>query len=87
MATGQARNQRESELTAEQKARIEAVRANRRSPAAKAEESRIRAVVDQEYRKTGTLKTTGDGTQWASWCHFADSSCACVVSESDWGFP
>ena len=62
MATEQARKQREPKLTAEQKARVESIRAKRRSPAARVEEAKTRTELDREYRETGTLKTAGDGT-------------------------
>ncbi len=62
MPTDQVRKQRESELTTEEKARVDAIRAKHRSPAARAEEARIRTALEQEHRKTGTPKTTGDGT-------------------------
>jgi len=62
MPTDQARRPRESELTPEQEARVEAIRARHRTPEARAEEARVREALDREYRETGTLKTTGDGT-------------------------
>jgi len=62
MATDRAHRPRESDLTPEQREGLEAVRARRRSPEARKEEVRIRDVLEREYRETGTLKTTGDGT-------------------------
>jgi ribosome-binding protein aMBF1 (putative translation factor) len=62
MATPQARKSRESNLTPEQKARVEAIRAKNRTPAARAEEARVREMLDREYRETGTIATTGDAT-------------------------
>jgi ribosome-binding protein aMBF1 (putative translation factor) len=62
MATDQARRPRESELTPEERMRVEAMRAKHRSPAAREEEAQTRAVLEQEYRKTGNLRTTGDAT-------------------------
>ncbi|MFI5460421.1 MAG: helix-turn-helix domain-containing protein [Isosphaerales bacterium] len=51
-----------AELTPEQKARVEAVRAKQRTPEARAEEARLRESFDREYREIGTLATAGDGT-------------------------
>jgi transcriptional regulator with XRE-family HTH domain len=62
MATDQARKPRELHLTAEECARVEAVRAKRRTPEARAEEARVREALEREYRETGTLKSDGDGT-------------------------
>jgi ribosome-binding protein aMBF1 (putative translation factor) len=62
MATPQARKARESNLTPEQQARVEAILATRRTPEARAEESRLREMLDREYRETGAIATTGDGT-------------------------
>ena len=62
MATDQARKERGRDLTAGEKSRIEAIRAKRRTPAARAEEARVRDALDQEYRTTGTLQTVGNGT-------------------------
>ncbi len=62
MAADQARKPQRSDLTPEQKARIEAIRAKNRSPQARAEQARSREAFDREYRPTGTIKTTGDGT-------------------------
>jgi ribosome-binding protein aMBF1 (putative translation factor) len=62
MATDQARKQRERALNPELKAELDAIRAKRNSPTARAEETKTRAILDEEYRKTGTLKTIGDGT-------------------------
>jgi ribosome-binding protein aMBF1 (putative translation factor) len=62
MATDQARQPRESELTLEQQARVDAIRARHRTPEARAEEARLREVLAREFQETGTLKTTGDGT-------------------------
>jgi ribosome-binding protein aMBF1 (putative translation factor) len=56
------RKPRESGLTPEQKARVEAIRAKNRTPEARAAEARVREVLDREYRETGTIATTGDGT-------------------------
>src|SRR5262249_52855217 len=62
MDTDQARKSRGSELTPEQKSRVEVILARRRTPGARTEEVRIREALEREYRETGTLKTTGDGT-------------------------
>lgn len=62
MATQQTRKPRGAELTAEQAERVEAIRARRRTPDARAEEARVRETLEREYRETGTLKGTGDGT-------------------------
>jgi DNA-binding XRE family transcriptional regulator len=62
MATPETREPRGAELNDEQKARIEALRARRRTPEARAEEARVRETLEREYRETGTLKVTGDGT-------------------------
>jgi transcriptional regulator with XRE-family HTH domain len=51
-----------AELTPEQKARVEAIRAKHRTPEARAKEARLRESLDREYRETGTLATAGDGT-------------------------
>lgn len=62
MSTRRMSEPRGAELTAEQEARVEAIRARRRTPEARAEEARAREVLDREYRQTGTLKVSGDGT-------------------------
>lgn len=62
MATDQARKPRQSDLTPEQKARVEAIRTKNRSSEARAEEKRVREALETECRATGTIKTTGDGT-------------------------
>ena len=62
MATQQTRKPRGAELTDEQKTRVEAIRARHRTPEARAEEAQVREVLEREYRETGTLKGTGDGT-------------------------
>jgi ribosome-binding protein aMBF1 (putative translation factor) len=62
MATDQARKSRRTDLTPEQEARVEAIRAKNRAPEARAEQTRSREALDREYRETGTNKTTGDGT-------------------------
>jgi DNA-binding XRE family transcriptional regulator len=56
------RKPRDSSLTPEQKARVEAIRAQNRTPEARAAEAQVREVRDYEYRETGTIATTGDGT-------------------------
>ena len=65
LATDQVRETHESGLTAEQKARVESVRAKHHSPGARAEEALVRVALEREYRETGSLKTTGDGTTMA----------------------
>ena len=62
MATRQTHKPREQELTAEQKARVEAIRAQHPTPEARAEEARVRETLEREYRETGTLKGAGDST-------------------------
>jgi ribosome-binding protein aMBF1 (putative translation factor) len=62
MTTDQARKSQRSNLTPEQQARVEAIRAKHRTPEARAEEKRTRDALDREFRETGTIKTTGDGT-------------------------
>jgi ribosome-binding protein aMBF1 (putative translation factor) len=62
MATDQARKSQRSDLTPEQQARVEAIRAKHRTPEARAEEIRSREALDREFRETGTIETTGDGT-------------------------
>jgi transcriptional regulator with XRE-family HTH domain len=62
MATDQVHKRRESDLSPEQKARVEAIRAKHRTSKVRAEEARAREALDREYRETGTLKTTSDGT-------------------------
>ncbi len=60
MATPLARKACESNLTPEQEARLEAIRAKNRTPAARAEEARVREMLDREYRQTGSIATTGE---------------------------
>jgi ribosome-binding protein aMBF1 (putative translation factor) len=62
MATDKARKPRRPNLSPEQEAEVEAIRAKRRTPEARAEQAREREILDREYRETGTIKTTGDGT-------------------------
>ena len=62
MATQQTRKPKGAELTAEQKARVDAIRGRHRTPEDHAEEIRVRATLEREYRETGNLKVTGDGT-------------------------
>jgi DNA-binding XRE family transcriptional regulator len=62
MATGHSHETQGKGLTDEQKARVEAIRARHRTPEARAEEARLRDILDREYRETGTIKTTGDAT-------------------------
>jgi ribosome-binding protein aMBF1 (putative translation factor) len=62
MATRQTREPRGAELTDEQKARVEALRARHRTPEDRAEEARVRETLEREYRETGTLKGTSYGT-------------------------
>ena len=60
MATDRARKR--PDLTPEQRARVEAIRAKNRTPEARTEEARNREPLDREHRETGTIKTTGDRT-------------------------
>jgi DNA-binding XRE family transcriptional regulator len=53
----------ESQLTPDQRARIEAARAKRRTPEVRAEEAKIREALDREYRETGTIKAAGDSIE------------------------
>ncbi len=62
MATDHIRKPLASNLTAEQKARVEAIRAKNRTPEARAAEAQVRDILDREHRETGTIATTGDGT-------------------------
>jgi ribosome-binding protein aMBF1 (putative translation factor) len=62
MATDQVRKPARSDLTPEQIARVEAIRAKHRAPEARAKEKRDREALDRERRETGTIKTSGDGT-------------------------
>jgi ribosome-binding protein aMBF1 (putative translation factor) len=62
MATRQTRKPRGAEWTVEQEARVEAIRARRRTPEARTEEAQVREALEREYRETDTLKGTGDGT-------------------------
>ena len=62
MAIDQDRRRRTTPLTAEEMKRVEAVRAKHRTPESRAKEARTREILDQEYRETGTIATTGDGT-------------------------
>jgi DNA-binding XRE family transcriptional regulator len=50
----------ESQLTPDQRARIEAAKAKRRTPEARAEEAKIREALNREYRETGTIEAAGD---------------------------
>jgi len=50
----------ERRLTPDQRARIEAAKARRRTPEARAEEAKIRETLDREYRETGTIEAAGD---------------------------
>ena len=61
MAADQAHRTR-SELSPEQRARVEAARAQRDTAEFRADEARARESLDHEYRETGTIATTGDGT-------------------------
>jgi DNA-binding XRE family transcriptional regulator len=61
-ATRKTRGPQGAELTAEQKARVEAIRARRRTPEARADEAQVRETLEREYRETGTLKVAGDET-------------------------
>lgn len=61
MAADQAHKPR-SELGPEQQARIEAARAQCNTPEFRAEEARVRGILDREYRETGTIATTGEAT-------------------------
>ena len=62
VAANQTRKPRRDDLTPEQEARIEAIRAKNRTPEARAEQARSREALDREYRETGTIQTGGDGT-------------------------
>jgi ribosome-binding protein aMBF1 (putative translation factor) len=62
MAMEQDRKRRATPLTPEEMERVEAIRAKHRSPEARYEEAHTREILDQEYRETGTIETTGDGT-------------------------
>ena len=53
----------ESRLTPDQHARIEAAKARRRTPEARAEEAKIRETLDREYRETGTIAAAGDAIE------------------------
>jgi ribosome-binding protein aMBF1 (putative translation factor) len=66
MATEHIRKPRESALTSEQKARVDAIRAKNRSAEQRAEERRTRESLEREYREKGTIETTGDGTTMGS---------------------
>jgi ribosome-binding protein aMBF1 (putative translation factor) len=59
VATDKARKTRPN-LTAEQNARVEAIRAKHRTPEFHAQEARELQALDREYQNTGTIKTTGD---------------------------
>ena len=50
MTTDQARKSQRSNLTPEQQARVEAIRAEHRNPEARAEEKRTRDALDREFR-------------------------------------
>jgi ribosome-binding protein aMBF1 (putative translation factor) len=62
MAIDQNRKRRTTPLTPEEMQRVEAIRARHRTPQARAQEMHTRELLDQEYRETGTIETTGDGT-------------------------
>jgi ribosome-binding protein aMBF1 (putative translation factor) len=66
MATEHIRKPRESDLTDEQRTRVEAIRAKNRSPERRAEERRVRESLDREFHEKGSLETTGDGTTMGS---------------------
>jgi ribosome-binding protein aMBF1 (putative translation factor) len=66
MAAEHIRKPRESDLTPEQRARVEAIRAKNRSAAHRAAESRVRESLDREYRERKTIETIGDGTTMGS---------------------
>jgi ribosome-binding protein aMBF1 (putative translation factor) len=66
MATEHIRKPRDSDLTPEQRERVEAVRAKNRSPEHRADESRVRENLERERREKGTLETTGDPTNMGS---------------------
>jgi transcriptional regulator with XRE-family HTH domain len=57
-----ARKDPEAHLTPQQKDRVEAIRARRRSPEARAQEAQTRESIQRELRETGTVETDGDGT-------------------------
>ena len=61
MAIDQDRKRRTAPFTPEEQERIEAVRQAAQAPR-RATNSRTREILDQEYRETGTIETTGDGT-------------------------
>ena len=64
------RKPRESNLTAAQRARVEAIRAKNRSAEQRAEEIRVREGLDREYREKKTIETVGDGTTMGSLVEF-----------------
>jgi ribosome-binding protein aMBF1 (putative translation factor) len=70
MATEHIRKPRESDLTPEQSARVEAIRAKNRSQERRAEESRVRESLDREFHEKGSLETAGDGTTMGSLVEF-----------------
>src|SRR5690242_1548605 len=54
------------DLTPEQRARVEAIRAKNRSAEHRADERRIRESLEREHRDKGAIETTGDGTTMGS---------------------
>ena len=62
MSTDQVRDAREASMTPEQQDAVEKIRAKYRSPSDRAEEIAAREAIEREYRETGSLSTTGDGT-------------------------
>jgi ribosome-binding protein aMBF1 (putative translation factor) len=66
MATEHIRRPREPDLTPEQRARVDAIRAKNRSPEHQADESRVRENIERERREKGTVETQGDGTTMGS---------------------
>ena len=59
MATDQARKTRQSKLTPEQEARVEAIRARNRTPEARTSEAQERETLKREYLETGTPRDNG----------------------------
>jgi ribosome-binding protein aMBF1 (putative translation factor) len=70
MATEHIRTPRGSELSAEQRSRVEAIRAKNRTPEHRAAESQVRQGLESEIRDRATVETTTDGTTMGSLVEF-----------------
>ena len=83
MATDQVRKPRRSDLTAEQDARLEAMRARNRTPEARTEEARVRDGLAPNARRPELLRQTATARRWATRWPSDASSCLCAASAND----